>query len=71
MRFCKSWRLLSLLVFILQIVSFTLRISSSEAQEKKLLRVVFVSLSWNSEIPNPAKTLDSRFHGNDVPSAVG
>lgn len=51
MRFCKLWRLISLLVFILQIVSLTLRISSSEAQEKKLLRVVFVSLSWNSEIP--------------------
>ena len=44
-RFRLRFRLLPYLVFFLLVPATLL------AQEKKLLRVVFVSLSWNSEIP--------------------
>jgi NitT/TauT family transport system substrate-binding protein len=42
--------------------------SSSVAQEKKLLRVVFVSLSWNSEIPFRAAMAEGYFksHGLQI-----
>ena len=49
----KSWRGFTLLGCIVAslITSIDLPLSLTHAQEKKLLRVVFVSLSWNSEIP--------------------
>ena len=44
-------RRLSRRFFILLILSHFLPASLSVAQEKKSLRVVFVSLSWNNQLP--------------------
>src|SRR4249920_1613113 len=41
--FLRGWLIACLMLLLLS--------SNIAAQEKKLLRVVFVSLSWNSEIP--------------------
>jgi ABC-type nitrate/sulfonate/bicarbonate transport system substrate-binding protein len=41
----------TMIVFFLSILIMSLSPSASRAQEKKSLRIVFVSLSWNNQLP--------------------
>jgi NitT/TauT family transport system substrate-binding protein len=41
----------TMIVFLLSILIMSLSPSASRAQEKKSLRIVFVSLSWNNQLP--------------------
>ena len=47
----KKFALLGSLAFLLSFTSFAALPVESPAQEKKSLRIVFVSLSWNNQLP--------------------